>query len=530
MVGDPEQHRRDPGNAALSSWFPRPVREGPRAVLLSPEGSWTVESVHDLLAEGGTEWRDKVGVAGPRDGSAKPETRLLAVRGHVVKTRLDQPHSTAAEALAALERVRDRGGSRLWHPAKLWFALPAAGAWYGASITPELVTLRALSARAERFAAWTAMLADGLAYHARTRRGLDLNPANFGRAPGELRLHYLDDEVYETLDAASLAGAIAARIPEEPDAGLDELGQWGFALAELFAAAPEFPPETIADEIDRYPLAERFAPARVAVAAELRRRAYARSRRVRGASDRVCVIADVHGNAVALDAVLADARARGADSFLFLGDAVGYGPDPRGCVQRLAELPRATCIRGNHDHAVATGHFELGMNDVARRTAAWTTAQLDAAERAWLGSLPVEAGGDGWLAVHGAPKDPRRFLAYVYELTYEDNLRHLRASATPLCFYGHTHVQIVHVEGPAGTAKLPGPRAFTPDRRWSALVNPGSVGQPRDADPRAAYALWDRGTSEIVTLRVPYDVARTVAALRAADLPSPLAARLQAGA
>jgi diadenosine tetraphosphatase ApaH/serine/threonine PP2A family protein phosphatase len=143
--------------------------------------------------------------------------------------------------------------------------------------------------------------------------------------------------------------------------------------------------------------------------------------------------------------------------------------------------------------------------------------------------LPLDHAGDGWVAVHGAPKDPHRFLAYVYELTYEDNLRYLRHARIPLCFYGHTHVQMTHADLAAGAAKLPGVRTIDVDRKLRYLVNPGSVGQPRDGDPRAAYALWNRATDEVATFRVAYDIERTIAALRAAALPAELVPRLRAG-
>jgi diadenosine tetraphosphatase ApaH/serine/threonine PP2A family protein phosphatase len=132
--------------------------------------------------------------------------------------------------------------------------------------------------------------------------------------------------------------------------------------------------------------------------------------------------------------------------------------------------------------------------------------------------------------VHGAPRDPNRFLAYVYELTYEDNLRYLRGRSVPVCFYGHTHVQLIHVDRVAGPDKLPGPRRTELNRRNVWLVNPGSVGQPRDGDVRAAYALWDPISETLETIRAAYDVDRTVRALRAAALPPRLEERLLAGA
>jgi diadenosine tetraphosphatase ApaH/serine/threonine PP2A family protein phosphatase len=145
-------------------------------------------------------------------------------------------------------------------------------------------------------------------------------------------------------------------------------------------------------------------------------------------------------------------------------------------------------------------------------------------------SLPTEAGDRGWLAVHGAPKDPKRFLAYVYELTFEDNLEHLAAEQLELCFCGHTHVQFVHERTATGDCrKLGNPSVITVGGERILLVNPGSVGQPRDHDPRAAFAIWDRRADRVYLHRAVYDVGSVIAALRASDLPAGLGERLVHG-
>jgi diadenosine tetraphosphatase ApaH/serine/threonine PP2A family protein phosphatase len=372
---------------------------------------------------------------------------------------------------------------------------------------------------------WTAMLQLSIDVHAAHGLGLDLNPANLATERGDGRLYYLDDELYDRLDARDLAGAIVARIPEETEPDPARWQRWAAQLHEQLALR-SFRWSSLRDEIALYPLPERYEPCREAVLAEL---APPRAIR-RRPGELTCVLADVHANAAALDAVIADARANGAERFLFLGDIVGYGPDPAYCVRTLAELPHALVIRGNHDPAIAINQFEIGMNSLARQCAEWTRGQLGDNEIAWLAEMPIEHTDDGWLAVHGAPRDPRRFFAYVYELTYEDNLRHLREHDIRICFYGHTHVQLTHVDLASGPAKLPGARKIELDPRRFWLVNPGSVGQPRDGDSRAAYALWRPSTGELATVRVAYDVGRTVRALRSAGLPAQLEQRLQAGA
>jgi diadenosine tetraphosphatase ApaH/serine/threonine PP2A family protein phosphatase len=483
--------------------------------------------VFELLADPrGAAWRHKVGVAGPRDGSAKPSTRLFAAQGWVCKLQLDHACASVVEAREAVAALRGRGvHAGIWHPDKVWLVMRADGAWHPVTLCRELVTLRQLATCDERMRLWTTMLQLSIDVHCTHGLGLDLNPANFATEPGGSRLYYLDDELYDRLDARDLAGAIVARIPEANAPDPAPWQQWGAHLREQLALQ-SFTWPALRDEIALYPLPERYEPCRDALLAALATVPQPR----RASGELTCVLADVHANAAALDAVIADARAHGAERFLFLGDAVGYGPDPAYCVRRLAELPRASLVRGNHDHAIATNQFELGMNSLARQCAEWTRSQLGTDELAWLAALPIEHVEEHWLAVHGAPRDPHRFFAYVYELTYEDNLRHLREHRIPLCFYGHTHVQLTHVELAAGPSKLAGERTLEVDPRRFWLVNPGSVGQPRDRDSRAAYALWRPSTGELRTLRVAYDVERTVGALRSAGLPGQLEHRLQAGA
>jgi len=522
----PQQPERDQGIPALTGWFPRPAAAGD-IELLPPSRAWTVAAVLELLADpAAVEWRHKVGVAGPVEGSAKPTTRLLAAGGWVCKLRLDQGYPTAADARAASQSSRERGvGADIWHPDKLWLVMRVDQTWHPATLCRELITLRQLADFPARAAMWTSMLQLTIDVHRLHGLGLDLNPANFATERGGARLYYLDEELYPRLEVRELAGAIVARIPEEPAVDADEWGRWG---AELHATLEldGFTWSEIREEIARYPLPDRYESRREALLASV---PAAAPRRRRSREGLTCVLADVHANAAALDAVVEDALAQGADRFLFLGDAVGYGPDPGYCIRRLAELPGLCAIRGNHDHAIAHGQLLVGMNRLAREGAEWTRAQLGATELAWLAALPTEHLAPGWIAVHGAPRDPYKFLAYVYELTYDDNLRDLRERQIPLCFYGHTHVQLIHVEEARGTSKLPGPRATVLDPRCHWLVNPGSVGQPRDGDPRAAYALWRPATGELVGRRVAYDVARTVRGLRAAGLSRQLEDRLLAG-
>ncbi len=232
---------------------------------------------------------------------------------------------------------------------------------------------------------------------------------------------------------------------------------------------------------------------------------------------RVLVFSDIHGNLTALEAVLEAAGE--VDAYWFLGDLVGYGPDPEACVQRVRSLPNLLCLQGNHDAAI-TGLLEIGFfNAEARRSLEWTRHQLSADALAFLRACPPQRvlTSEGITLVHGSPRRPLE----EYLLTPSAAKRALRYLETPLAFVGHSHLPLAFVERHGRVRHLVGqPGAtFTPqDER--VILNPGSVGQPRDGDPRAAYALWDTATHTWIWQRVAYDIGAVQRRMEAAGLPS----------
>ncbi len=429
--------------------------------------------------------------------------------------------------------VRDAGiHLGVWHPEKQWFVYRADRAWRSLTLCPELTTLRQLPKPEQRLSDWVQMIQLSVSVWQEHGVGLDINPSNFARAGGSQRLYYVDDEIYPTLTERQLAGCIIARIPEEPSVSEQAWATWARDICKaLQRYTSGLSWEALTDELRSLPLVELFEPQRrrVVAAFVLAENQQRRRRRQHGEPEKTCVFADVHANRPALEAVLSAAREHGVDSYLFLGDAVGYGPHPVECVQLLAALNDAVMLRGNHDHAIATGRLERGMNRLARQCAEWTRTKLNVSELSWLSRLETEHLGPGWMAVHGAPRDPHRFLAYVYDLTFEDNLHYLRQHARGLCFYGHTHVQLVHADSPLGPSKLRDCTLLNLKEAGPFLVNPGSVGQPRDGDVRAAFAIWDRTQETVSFHRTPYDVQETVDAIMTSGLPSRLTQRLLDG-
>lgn len=245
---------------------------------------------------------------------------------------------------------------------------------------------------------------------------------------------------------------------------------------------------------------------------------------------RYLVISDIHANLEAYETVMAAAKPLGYDQVLLLGDLVGYGADPNAICDRIRELRPEAIIRGNHDKVGAGVESPEGFNAVARSAIGWTYTTLTTQNREWLAALP--AGPvivDDLIEIcHGTPFDED-----VYVFDDLDALRAMHAARRPLCLFGHTHVQIGHaLSKDQFSLATPDDRrpltiALSDNTRY--LVNPGSVGQPRDGDPRAGFGIVDTAAREMTIYRVEYPVSKAQARILEEGLPEVLAQRLALG-
>ena len=245
---------------------------------------------------------------------------------------------------------------------------------------------------------------------------------------------------------------------------------------------------------------------------------------------RYLVLTDIHANQEALDACLGHARVRGYDRALVLGDIVGYGPDPNAVVECVQQLPHVVIVRGNHDKVACGLEQADGFNTVAKSAAHWTFDVLRPACREWLCALPAgpTVVDDLVEICHGSPYDED---AYIFDEL--DAVRAMKTSSRPLCLFGHTHYPVMFELTAGRFENLPPAQSADfrlPLRNGSKyLVNPGSVGQPRDGDPRAAYAIVDTKMRHLELTRIPYPVQETQAKVLSAGLPEVLAQRLAVG-
>ena len=235
---------------------------------------------------------------------------------------------------------------------------------------------------------------------------------------------------------------------------------------------------------------------------------------------KVAVLSDIHANWPALEAVLADCPP--VDEVICLGDVVGYGADPVRCADEVMKRGWATLI-GNHDIACVNEEIRQWFNDDAASVIRWTAEELADKQLQWLRALPVQQEIHDALLVHASPRDP----TFEYILDAYSAYANLERIEDRVCFHGHTHLpgifaiagdEVVH-EYELGEHRLLGPQ----------LVNPGSVGQPRDGNPDASYGVWDVDASSFEFRRVPYDREAAKSAIREARLPERFASRLDSG-
>lgn len=244
------------------------------------------------------------------------------------------------------------------------------------------------------------------------------------------------------------------------------------------------------------------------------------------------MLADVHANLAALEAVLAAVAAQAPDAIVCLGDLVGYNARPAGCIGRTRASGAAT-VAGNHDREACGVEAAAGRNALARAAMDWTRAVLPESERAWLEALPNRlVHPAGLVAVHGCYLNDTHYNGYVTSTMIEANLDVIggRADWPTVGLCGHTHVPMCawRARGEYHERDLREAASWPADAD-AVLVNPGAVGQPRDRDPRAAFAVVDLDRRRAAVHRIAYDLTAEQQAIRAAGLPLQLAERLAEG-
>lgn len=242
---------------------------------------------------------------------------------------------------------------------------------------------------------------------------------------------------------------------------------------------------------------------------------------------RYAIIADIHANLTAFMAVLVDIERRGeAEEVWCLGDIVGYGPEPHQCIELLRQTNHI-CVAGNHDLAAIGEVDTYEFNPDAAAACQWTARQLTPQDIAYLQNLPLVAEKGDFTLVHGSPRQP----VWEYILSISAAKENFAYFKSKFCLVSHSHVPLIFRYKKTGACSF---LQFSPNKELvlgeeRLIINPGAVGQPRDGDPRASYAIYDSETRKVNLYRVPYDIAATQAKMVEQRLPIRLVARLSHG-
>jgi predicted phosphodiesterase len=238
------------------------------------------------------------------------------------------------------------------------------------------------------------------------------------------------------------------------------------------------------------------------------------------------ILSDIHSNLSALDQVLAELDAARVDALLCLGDVVGSGPNPNECCTAL-RARKCMMVMGNHDEGALSNEHDAYFNQLAQQAIAWTRKTLTPENRQFLASLPNELIFDGFELVHGSTAE-----RFDYILDAPEALRALQHAKKPITFFGHSHIAEVYYQSPEGKLfheRLPHGGSVSVEAGFRYLINPGSVGQPRDRNPQASYAIFDEKARNVEIRRATYDIAQARQRMEEAHLPDPLSSRLSMG-
>jgi predicted phosphodiesterase len=238
---------------------------------------------------------------------------------------------------------------------------------------------------------------------------------------------------------------------------------------------------------------------------------------------RFAILSDIHSNLEALEAVLADAKAQGCTDFVCLGDIVGYNANPGECVKTIRDL-QCPVVKGNHDEQASIISSTEGFNELAEEAIDWTRAQLSAEDKAWLSDLRLTRQVRDFTIVHATLDTPGQW-GYVFNDL--DAIASFTYQHTSLCFFGHTHWPTAFVRDDEVRRVAVGQVVLSAGKKY--FINPGSIGQPRDRDWRAAYCVLHADRQVVEQRRVKYDLATAQRKIRQAGLPDRLADRLAAG-
>lgn len=469
--------------------------------------------------------------------TGRPSTEIIETPAGVIKFRTEYTLSEYDARRFIEKNISREAQLQVHHPHKAWFLLFSADADNSitiANITPYLTPLHQLDSRlsAETFADFLQLVHKLIEQYVITAKqyelSIDLSLSNFG-VDANNNIYYLDDECYRWRQFQELPEFLANLIRSLDYFDTSLITQLGNHVRQCIL---EHYHDAHWLTVIAEGLRNVFIPeARENLRQQLVRALYAAEQftyTVSLHSSVIALIADIHANAPALETALSYLAQRDIRQTLVLGDIVGYGPHPQQCIDILRQQSDFFLIRGNHDHAVASGNRAGSVSSLAAWALNWTIEALPQSYKQWLAALPCYLQNDLWLAVHGSPRDKTFFNGYVYQMNYTENLDELQQRDIRLCFHGHTHIQNMYYrQRGVDQASQAGHNDL--QTLAHALICPGSIGQPRCGIPGIELAIIDTEQLSLEFVRLNYDIELTMRDMAQQQFPEDLIERLRNG-
>lgn len=468
------------------------------------------------------ELKDKVGVLPESDGSGKTTSRIISSGGYIIKTDISITFETEEKAKHALFKILNiTKRVNLSHPDKFFFVLKYNDKFIICSVCPELNTVHSIKDAEKRLKALSNIVEIGLKAIKTQQVQLDLNPSNFGFEGNNIdKLYYLDDEIYYSHDLKSIGEYIVCRVKYEPNYKTEDWAKYSTFISEIINNyALSYPDKNeILLGIKEYPTTNAVKEKIDQIINVLESELYSKKRKEVSVfnnsknNNKVCIMADIHSNNYALESVLKEAKSLGVSKFIVLGDIVGYGPNPTETIDILSNLENCKIIKGNHDEYISKKSFHIGISSLAEESAKYTISVLEQKYLDWLSNLDNYFSYNNKMYIHASLCSSDYSSGYIYDMTYERNFKEAVDKNIHVTFYGHTHIPYIYIYDQNKELYIKQqPSAITLDKENKFfLINPGSVGQPRDKDPRSSFILMDEDTNEVTFHRVEYNYEKVV--------------------
>ncbi|CAG1020089.1 hypothetical protein DOJK_00080 [Patescibacteria group bacterium] len=491
---------------------------------------YTAQQINELLI------KQKIELTYGTDFVGRPTTYLYIDTDTVVKLHIELDLNEIRAKRYVIHTLERERQLNIHHPSKTWFLLQQEDKNIIGNICPFLTPINTIKQHDNKLSFLEKIYHFYFYAAKKFNLRLDDGLANFG-IDKEYRVYYLDDDLYGWDNFFSLAHSLGVLIRGNAWMNEEYAALFGDILQQLIV---KYFDDNITIMLART-LSDIFMPnnekqqiLNIIIRQLQQQKTISKTVSI-SQENYIAILADIHANLPALDAVLAYLKERNIKHGIVLGDIVGYGPYPCECIDRLRET-ELQVIKGNHDHAAATGDSNYSMSKMAAWCIDWTVPRLSSEQRQWLNDLPLELTGiygdsRKWQAVHGSPMDPNYFYAYVYQMTYEQNLDVLAERGIDFCFHGHSHIQGVYGRNPLNNLDefIKPQGVFSLEPYQNSLICPGSIGQPRDGSLGAQFAVYNPKKHELQFIVVHYPIEAIIKAMQDYEFPDTLWHRLQRG-